>query len=408
MNSGDASRNGAVPQEAPAVKSARLHYLDWLQVLAILGVFLFHAVHPFDDLFGWHIKNAESSIAVDFFVGFFGSWGMPFFFLMAGTTSWFSLRRRTASRYIRERVTRLLFPFIIGAIVLTPVQAYFELTHKGWWGGGSIVKFILSPEARSYFYTEFHPITFGPQIFGALGYHLWFVGFLFAFALIALPIFLWLNQRSGKRFVDSVARLMKWRGGLLVFIILPVLARLLLQPYFPAEHNWSDFIFMLLFFISGYILITDDRFLAAIRRDWQLHLILGIVCTLFFFSSAVDVPVFEWMGSPGTPGFYLVWASAGINSWCWTMVVFYIGMRYLDFTNKSLKYGREASYPFFFIHQPVIIFIAFYVVQWEVALSIKVLAVVLGSLVLSLGVYELLVRRINPVRQLFGMKPTAR
>jgi len=28
----------------------RLHYLDWLQVLAVLGVFLFHAGHPFDDL----------------------------------------------------------------------------------------------------------------------------------------------------------------------------------------------------------------------------------------------------------------------------------------------------------------------------------------------------------------------
>ena len=25
----------------------RLHYLDWLRVLAIIGVFLFHALHPF-------------------------------------------------------------------------------------------------------------------------------------------------------------------------------------------------------------------------------------------------------------------------------------------------------------------------------------------------------------------------
>ena len=36
--------------ERSSGKSARLHYLDWLQVLAILGVFLFHALHPFDDL----------------------------------------------------------------------------------------------------------------------------------------------------------------------------------------------------------------------------------------------------------------------------------------------------------------------------------------------------------------------
>lgn len=31
-----------------SAKPARLHYLDWLRVLAILGVFFYHAVHPFD------------------------------------------------------------------------------------------------------------------------------------------------------------------------------------------------------------------------------------------------------------------------------------------------------------------------------------------------------------------------
>jgi hypothetical protein len=65
------------------------------------------------------------------------------------------------------------------------------------------------------------------------------------------------------------------------------------------------------------------------------------------------------------------------------------------------------------IHQPVIIFIAFYVVQWDtstmlgagVDLLIKLLVVVIGSFAVSLGTYELLVRRINPVRALLGMKP---
>ena len=389
-------------------KSARLHYLDWLQVLAILGVFLFHAVHPFDDLFDWHIKNTETSTVLNFFVGFFNLWGMPFFFLMAGTTSWFSLRRRTAGRYIRERVTRLLIPFIIGSIVLTPIQAYYELTHKGWWKEGSIVEFILSTEARTYFYTEFHPITLGPGIFGRLGYHLWFVGFLFAFSLIVLPLFLWLNQDSGKRFVGSLARLAKWRGGLLVFVIPLVLVRFVLQRGFTGEHDLADFVYNLLFFVSGYILIADERFMRAIRRDWLLHLILGIPCTLFFFSTAAGVPVSDWLASSGTPGFYVSWIVWGINSWCWTMVVFYVGMRFLGYTNKWLQYSREASYPFFIVHQPVIIFIAFYAVQWEVNLLIKLLVVVIGSFAVSLGLYELLVRRINPVRALFGMKPTKR
>jgi peptidoglycan/LPS O-acetylase OafA/YrhL len=393
--------------ESGSNKTGRLHYLDWLQVLAILGVFLFHAVHPFDDLTGWHIKNTKASVLATFYTGFFNLWGMPFFFLMAGATSWLSLRRRTAGLYVRERVARLFIPLIIGSIILTPIQAFYEFTHKGWWKGGSLIEFILSAEARTYFLTEYNSITFSPEIFGDLGYHLWFVGFLFTFSLIALPVFLWLKGNSGKRFVSILAPLSHRRGGLLTFAIPLILIGFILQPFLHAYTGWSTFLFLLAFFIFGYVIIADERFLQAIRRDWRLHLILGIACTLFFFSVAAGLPIGDWLVSPGTPWFYVSWTAWGINSWCWTMFMMYIGMRYLDYTNKWLQYGREASYPFFFVHQPAIIFIAFYAVQWEIGLFIKLLVVVIGSLALSLGLYELLVKRINPVRALFGMKPRA-
>jgi peptidoglycan/LPS O-acetylase OafA/YrhL len=391
----------------PAVKSVRLHYLDWLQVLAVLGVFLFHAVHPFDDLADWHIKNAERSALATFFVGFFNLCGMPFFFLMAGVTSWFSLRRRTPGRYAGERVSRLLIPFIIGAIVLTPIQAYYEFTHKGWWKGGSFVEFVLSSEARTFFYTKYNSITFSPQIFGDLGYHLWFLGYLFSFALIALPVFLWLSHDSGKRFIASLAPLAKWRGGLLVFVIPLMLIRFILQPFFPEYTGWADFFFLLFFFISGYILIADERFMRAIRRDWRLHLILGIACTLFFCSVAAGVPVYAWLWSPGTPGFYVSHALWSINSWCWTVFMLYIGMRFLDHANQWLLYGREVSYAFFLLHQPVIIFIAFYAVQWNAGITLKLSVVVPGSLLVTLGLVELF-KRTKVLRGLFGMKTRRR
>ncbi|MCJ7662123.1 MAG: hypothetical protein MUO67_23510 [Anaerolineales bacterium] len=60
-------------------ESTRLHYLDWLQVLAVLGVYLFHAVHAFDDLADWHIKNVDKSVLGTFFVGFFQSLEAAFF-----------------------------------------------------------------------------------------------------------------------------------------------------------------------------------------------------------------------------------------------------------------------------------------------------------------------------------------
>jgi hypothetical protein len=86
------------------------------------------------------------------------------------------------------------------------------------------------------------------------------------------------------------------------------------------------------------------------------------------------------------------------------MVMLYIGIRFLDATNKWLQYSREASFFFFWIHHPVTFFTAFYALQWEVDLTIKMLIVLVGSFVISLGLYELLIRHINPVRALFGMK----
>ena len=72
--------------------------------------------------------------------------------------------------------------------------------------------------------------------------------------------------------------------------------------------------------------------------------------------------------------------------------------------------------PFFLFHQPVIIVIAYYVVQWDTSaklgagagILLKLLIVVLSSFVVTLGLYELLVRRISAVRVLFGMKSRRR
>jgi peptidoglycan/LPS O-acetylase OafA/YrhL len=170
-------------------------------------------------------------------------------------------------------------------------------------------------------------------------------------------------------------------------------------------HGWVDFIYYLLFFIIGYIILSDEQITQAVRRDWRIHLILGIFCTLFIFSVAFGVPVYDWMGARSTPMFFVTWLLWGVNSWCWTMVMFYIGMRHLNFSNQWLQYSREATYPFFFFHQPVIVAVSFYVVQWDVNLLAKLFVVVFGSFCMSIGIYELLVRRIKVIRALFGMKP---
>jgi peptidoglycan/LPS O-acetylase OafA/YrhL len=391
--------HGVESSERQERKDARLHYLDWLSVIAILGVFLFHAVHPFDAT-SWHIKNADQSIIVTLvFVIFLYPWGMPLFFLLSGAGSWLALRKRTSQRYAVERVTRLLIPFLVGGILFTPLQAYIEWNHKTQTGlfDGPLSVFFINHGV------DYQP-GFNPRIFAWWGYHLWFLGFLFAYSLIALPVFSWLKREGGQRFVGWLAKISERRGGLLIFLLPLVLVQILLRSYFLAEHDWADFAFTLVFFISGYIIYSEERFLRAIRRDWPIMLSIGIVSTLFFFVIGAMGVAMEWAIDIGTPQFYLLWIVFSINSWCWTLFVLNLGMRMLDFTNKWLKYGQEMIMPFFLVHQPVILSIAFFVVQWELNLWLKLLVVVIGSFVISLAIYELIIKRIRVLRSLFGMK----
>jgi glucans biosynthesis protein C len=373
---------------------ARLYFLDWLRVIAILGVFLFHAVHPFD-LTPWHIKNGEQSAVVTFFIAFLFPWGMPFFFLLAGASSWFALRRRTAGQFARERFHRLLLPFIGGSIFLMPVMLYFEWRHKLQTGvlTHPFVAFLLDRNQG-----------FTPIWFGALGYHLWFLGFLFSFSLVCLPLFLWLKGDAGGLLMSHLAKMCEHRGALLLVFIPLAIIRLALQPFFPQEHNWADFFVQMAFFLFGYMLFSQQGFLHAIRRDWRINLGVGIGAAASALAIAASTGTLDVQAPPRTPLDILFWILISIDSWCWTLFFLFIGMRYLDYTNKYLEYGQDAILPFFVFHQPVIIILAYYAVQWQASLVMKLLVVVIGSFCVTLGIYEFLIHRITLLSQLFGMK----
>ncbi len=385
--------NPGQPDSSPQ-RPVRLHYLDWLRVLAILGVFLFHAVHPFD-FSDWHIKNAQLSMTVTVVLGLLFPWGMPFFFLIAGTGTWFALRRRTAGQYALERTKRLLIPYIAGCILLWPIMLYFQWRHlaiTGRWFS-SFGQFVL-----------LHRAGFSPMWFGEVGFHLWFLGFLFSFSLLGLPLFLWLKSERGRAFLARLAALCTRRGGILLFIIPLLIVRLGLQPFFPEEHDWADFFYLMSMFVLGFVLYAHEGFTRAIRRDWAILLATGILSTAAWAYLALTTESFDIEAAPRTLREFLIWSAVTVNSWSWTTFMLFIGMRYLDFSNKWLQYGQEAVLPFFLLHQPVIIAIAFYVVQWDAGIPVKLVTVVVGSFMLTLAIYELLIRRIAPLRALFGMK----
>jgi peptidoglycan/LPS O-acetylase OafA/YrhL len=112
-------------------RSQRLYYIDWLRVLAMLSIFFYHA-DRFFDYDDWHVKNGTYNIISSIHTSFFSQWMMPLFFILSGAAIFYSLKLRSSSTFLWERVKRILIPLaIVGYFITSPPQMYFErLTHN--------------------------------------------------------------------------------------------------------------------------------------------------------------------------------------------------------------------------------------------------------------------------------------
>ena len=258
---------------------------------------------------------------------------------------------------------------------------------------GSLLEFAL--ERLSYPF---------PKIFGGLGYHMWFLGFLFCYSLLALPLFTWFKGEAGQRFISRLAGLCERRGAILLFGLLPIGMRLGLQPFFPELQNWADFFTFGAFFVLGYVMFTDERFAHAIWRDKWILLGAGIVAFLAGFAVGMSLESFDIESPPRTFWEFVMWGSIAACGWCWSTFMLFIGMRYLNYDNRALRYGQATLLPFFVLHQPAILAVAYIVVRWEAAILIKLLVVVLGAFLVAIGLVEWVIKRVGILRVMFGMK----
>ena len=183
-----------VAQSNSTSKATRLYYVDWLRVIAMLSIFLFHN-NRFFTLGDWHISNAERSLASTIFEQTFNLWMMPLFFILSGAAVYYSLKSRTAGQFVQERTTRILVPLIgIGIFILGPLQIYLDRLTHGEFSGN---------------FFQFYPHYFdGLYGFGGnfawMGVHLWYLMDIFFFSLIALPLFLPYGQ-TGKSILSRLA-----------------------------------------------------------------------------------------------------------------------------------------------------------------------------------------------------------
>jgi hypothetical protein len=95
----------------------------------------------------------------------------------------------------------------------------------------------------------------------------------------------------------------------------------------------------------------------AVRRDWWVLLTPGTASVAALLAPhAAELPVFDWAGDPSTPWYSLIQSLTTIVAFTYSLV-----MLFLNCTNRLLQYAQEAVLPFFMLHQPAIVIIAFFV-----------------------------------------------
>jgi peptidoglycan/LPS O-acetylase OafA/YrhL len=375
-------------------KPARLYYLDWLRVLAMLSIFFFHNARFFD-FYGWHVKNAETSLGPEIFIDFLVLWMMPIFFILAGASVYYALKVRTAGGFAKERTLRILIPIVIlGWFIISPPQVYLErLTHGDF--SGNFFQFL-----PHYFNGIYGPTPEGNFAFVPM--HMWFLWLLFIFSLILLPLFL-PSKRTGKSLGSRLATLFENPWTLVVPVLLLAASEVLLDSLGDLMSwggGWNHLSY-LLFFISGYLMFSNARIQENVKRYAVIALLAALVLQavhyMLQFAIKPDIPDSQaaYMG---------IQTFETLRSWLFIMAILGFGSRYLNFNNKFLGYANEAVLPFYILHQTVILIIGFFVVQWSIGIAPKYFIIALTSFVAIMAIYELLVRRINVLRFLFGMR----
>jgi len=373
-------------------KNARFYENDWLTIVATLVVFLFHCARFFNGE-DWHVKNPVESTSLSIAVVIISQWIMPLFFFLSGMSSGYSLKSRGSLRYLSDRTKKLMVPFLFSVFVVSiPLQVWVErLTHGDF--SGSFIAFY--PHYFDGFY------AFGGN-FAWMGLHLWYLLVLFLFTVITLPIFRVFNLRVVQKVFSKAGSFCS--PGLLAFVfVLPLFFVEYMVNQDPegigmrSLGGWSPVSYLCVF-IVGYITTCSNEYRESFKNAGFVAFVLGLMTVALIILDYAQVINVE-LGQK-----YLVRVLVrSANSWFWIIAIYGIGCRFLSFKNNMLARLREIALPFYIIHQTIIVLFGFFLMSWDVPISIKYSALAAGSfctiLLLITGI-----GRINILRPLFGMR----
>ncbi len=366
--------------------------IDWLRVCAFALLILYHAGMAYNS-WPWHVKDPEVAPWLEAGMRFVNRWRMPLVFLVSGAAIMLALGRRTSGAFVRDRLQRLALPLAFGMLVIVPPQVYLERLQRGQFAG-SFLDFL--PQA----YTGAYPT-------GNLSWHhLWFLAYVLVLTLVLLPFFLWMRSPAGAARLDALSRRAAAHGASLWLLALPLAAAQFWLTPITSNRNalvgdWYGLASAALLLLYGALLFRSPLLLQALARQRWLALLVGMLAyaTLqaFFFSGLLG----PMSGNAARLDYCLL---ASLNMVAWLFAITGFSVTHLTQRTAFLAYATEAVYPFYILHQTVTVIVAYHLATVDLPVAVKFALTTVATFAGTCLIYEALIRRVDLLRPLFGLK----
>ncbi|GGC67121.1 acyltransferase family protein [Undibacterium terreum] len=387
----------------------RRHDIDALRALAFGLLILYHLSMVYVQDWGFHIKSSYLAEWLQWPMLLVNRWRMDLIFLISGMSTTMLLQKLQArqalgmdSRFFRQRSVRLILPLLFGMAVVVPVQPYCQgvmngLVEPGFW------QFIV------HYYSGYHwpAKAFDGWEHGFTWNHLWYLVYLWLYTSVLL-----LGRQAARipalgaiavRCRQAFLGLRGWRlimvPATLIFIWVAAL-----QMRFPENHalthDWYAHAIYFTMFIFGWWLGSDTAIWTELARLRKPALVSALI--LFAAYKAGGELLVEY------PPIWQLWAIWGIRAlFTWSMLCAVLGWGHalLNRPFRWLPWANQAVYPWYILHQSLIILLAYWLIPLKLGGALEALLVGAGTVLGCWAISSGLVARVGFLRACFGMKP---
>lgn len=377
----------------------RRHDIDALRALAFALVIIYHVAMYYVADWHWHLKSPHAAEWLQAPMRALNLWRMDLVFLVSGLAFGFVRQRQTVPRLVVLRSSRLLVPLAFGMAVVVPYQPYAQGVANG----------LIAPGFGDFLRRYYAGSTWPAGAFdgweaGITWNHLWYLAYLWVYTVVLVALLPLAESAAGQRVRHAFTQL---RGNALVlWPVLPLaLYSALLWPSFPPTHDlihdgWLHAVYFTVFVYGYWIGLDAGLWSELVRLRWRtLGLALGLLVLYFALR--------EWAQQQGLRA-ARVPLRVLADVYLWTALLAILGWAHhrLNRPWSWLRWANESVYPWYLLHQTVIIVLAVRLAPAQLGPVVEPLALVGGTVGLCWGLTAV-VRRVGWLRPLFGL-PGAR